>query len=150
MDLGPPGDDQDVQIISGESNYWQKWEEEVRFNSGRTHAREFTPWYLRETINETTEQLADPEHEGEGRLLIAEPGGEYVKEHCDDPLADKKDTKLNCHDAPLDLTIEADRQLRQPDIATDDTHSQAEVEDDSHLPTEAYPKTEIEKLWTVS
>ena len=61
------------------------------------------------------EQHTNPEHEGEGRLVIdTEPGGEYVEELCDDPLADKKDTKTDCHDAPLDLTtrIEADRQSR--------------------------------------
>ena len=69
-----------------------------------------------------------------------------MEEHCDDPLADKEDTKLNCHDDPLDLTIEADRQLRQPDIATDDAYSQAKVEDDSHLPTEAQLEAEIEKV----
>ena len=109
IDLGPPPADQDVQVIRGESNYWQEWEKEACFNSGQTHARELIPQHLSKTINETTGQLANPEHGSEGRLLIAEPGGEYVEEHCDDPLADKKDTKLNCHDAPLDLTIEADR-----------------------------------------
>ena len=35
MDLGPPEDSQDVRVISDESNYWQKFEEDVRFNSGR-------------------------------------------------------------------------------------------------------------------
>ena len=64
-----------------------------------------------------------------------------MEEHCNDPLADKKDINT-----PLDLTIEADRQLRQPDLATDDPNSQVEIEDDSHLPTEAYLKAEIEKV----
>ena len=121
MDLGPPEDSQDVQVISGESNYWQKFEEEVCFNSGQTYTWENTPRYPMETINEepmepeAIEQHADPEYKGEGRLIIAEPAGEYVEELCDDPLADKKDTKINCHDAPLDLTtrIEAGRQSRQ-------------------------------------
>ena len=69
-----------------------------------------------------------------------------MEEHCDDPLADKKDTNSCSHDAPLDLTVEADRQSRQPDIAMGDSHSQAEIEDDSHLPTEAYLEAEIEKV----
>ena len=54
MDLGPPDNDQDVQVISGESNYWQTWEEEVLFNSGRTHTRELTPQFPNETIDEMT------------------------------------------------------------------------------------------------
>ena len=68
MDLGPPEDSQDVQVISGESNYWQKFEEEVRFNSGRTHTWENTPRYPMETINEelmeaeAIKQHADPEY----------------------------------------------------------------------------------------
>ena len=124
-----------MQIISGESNYWQEWEKEVCFNNGRTHARDFIPRLPGETTNVTAGQFADPEHGSEGSLLIAEPVGEYVEEHCDDPLADKKDTNLSCHDAPLDFTVKADTQSRQPDIATDDSHSQAEIEDDSHLPT---------------
>ena len=64
-----------------------------------------------------------------------------MEEHCDDPLADKKDINT-----PLDLTIEADRQPGQPDVATDDPNSRAGSEDDSHLPTEAYLKAEIEKV----
>ena len=47
---------------------------------------------------------------------------------------------------PLDLTVEADRQLKQPDVATDDPNSQSEIEDDSHIPTEAYLNAEIEKV----
>ena len=132
MDLLTPEDDQDVQVISDKSDYWQRWEEEVRYNSGQTHARDITPRHLMETINEepgepeVIKQQTDLEYEDEGRLIIAEPGGEYIEEQCDDPLSDKKDTKINCHDAPLDLTtrIEAGRQSRQSVEATVDTHSQ--------------------------
>ena len=47
---------------------------------------------------------------------------------------------------PLDLTIKADRQPEQLDVATGDPNSQVEIEDDSHLPTEAYLKAAIEKV----
>ena len=132
MDPIPPPDDQDVQIIGGGSNYWQDWEDEVRFNSGRTHTRETVPRHPCGTDNDTAGQLVIPELDSANRLLIAEHCGEYVEEHCNDPLDDKKDINT-----PLDLTIEADRQLKQPYIATDDPNSQSEIEDDSHLPTKA-------------
>ena len=77
MDLLTPEDDQDVQVISDKSDYWQKWEEEVRYNSGWTHARDITLPHLMETINEepsepeVIEQQTDLEYEDEGRLIIA-------------------------------------------------------------------------------
>ena len=58
-----------------------------------------------------------------------------MEDNCDDPLAEIKDINT-----PLDLTINADRQPGQPDVATDDPNSRAGAEDDSHLPTEAYWK----------
>ena len=91
MDLIPPPDDQDVQIIGGESNYWQDWEDEVHFNSGRTHARETIPPHPGRTNDEIPGQLVVPKLESESRFLLTEHSGEYVEEHCDDPLADKKE-----------------------------------------------------------
>ena len=91
MDLIPPPDDLDVQIIGGESNYWQDWEDEVHFNSGRTHARETIPPHPGRTNDEIPGQLVVPKLESESRFLLTEHSGEYVEEHCDDPLADKKE-----------------------------------------------------------
>ena len=67
-----------------------------------------------ETINEepsepeVIEQQNDLEYEDEGRLIIAEPGREYIEEQCDNPLSDKKDAKTNCLEVPLDLTTRAE------------------------------------------
>ena len=144
-----------MQIISGESNYWQRSKEEVGFNSGRTPTWEHTPRYLMETICEepmdtnTTEQPDNPEYEGEGRLVIdTEAAGEYIEKFHDDPLADKKDIKTDGRDTPLDLTtrMEAGEQSRQSMEAMNNTSYQANVEDTSRLPTEAELEAEIEKV----
>ena len=95
------------------------------------------------------EQPGNPECEGEGQLIIdTEAAGEYIEELCDDPLADKKDTKTDSHDAPLDLTtrIEAGEQSRQSSEDMDKTSCQASVEDNSELPTEAELEAEIERV----
>ena len=64
-----------------------------------------------------------------------------MEDNCDDPLAEKKDINI-----PLDLTVEADRQPGQPDVTTNDPSSRVGSEDDSHFPTKAYLKAEIEKI----
>ena len=151
MDLEPPEDSQDIQVISVESDYWQRFEEEVHFNRGRTPTWEHTPRYLMETICEepmdtnTTVQPDSPEYEGEGRLVIdTEAAGEYIEEFHDN----QKGTKTDGRNTPLDLTtrMEAGEQSRQSIEDMDNTSCQASVEDNSELPTEAELEAEIERV----
>ena len=123
-------DNQDIRIISSESDYWKRFNKEVCFNSGWTPTWEHTPRYLMEINSEEpidtneTSQPSDPEYKGEGRLVIdTEAAGEYIEELHDDPLANQKDIKMDSHDTLLDLStrMEAGEQSRQSIEARDNS-----------------------------
>ena len=45
-------DEQDIEIIPGDSRYWEDWENEVQYNSGRSSITEVAPPLPSETSNQ--------------------------------------------------------------------------------------------------
>ena len=71
MNCTPEPDDQGVKIIPRGLTYWQNWEDEVCYNSGRSHARETSPQHPDGTNNQFPCQLSIPEQENDHRSHLS-------------------------------------------------------------------------------
>ena len=56
-------DEQDIEIIPGDTRYWENWESEVQYNSGRSNIREVSPQLPSEASNQSPSQVSIAEQE---------------------------------------------------------------------------------------
>ena len=91
--------EQGVEIISGESDYWSQFEEEVRLNSGRLDIH-MSPLTNPGAINtQPPGELSRADENNSCDSLLGRQGAEYIEEETKDPT-------FNAHgiDSPLDLS----------------------------------------------
>ena len=134
-------DDQGVKIIPGGLTYWQDLENEVQYNSGRSNAREISPQLPNEASNQLPGQLSIAEQENDCSSSSVEHNDKYAEDDCRNPLTENKEICV-----PLDLTVESREQSGPPDTSISTPEGQTGHKDKSHLPTEEYFKSEIEKI----
>ena len=103
-------DEQEIEIISGESSYWEQFEEEVRYNSKRNDIEISPPTISCEPNNQPPGELSCTEENNSCDSLLAGQGGEYIEEEFKNPV-------LSTHevDVPLDLSAGPELQPNNPD-----------------------------------
>ena len=69
-------DEQDIEIIPGDSRYWEDWENKVQYNSGRRSITEVAPQLPSETSNQPPNQLSNEEQEKNCCSPFVEHNGE--------------------------------------------------------------------------
>ena len=134
-------DEQDIEIISGDTRYWENWESEVQYNSGRSNIREVSPQLPSKTSNQPSNQISSAEQENNYGSPIVEHNNEYIEEDCKNPLTEEKGMCV-----PLDLTVKSGEQPAPSDASTNTSEGQTGHKDESHLVTDEYLKSEIEKI----
>ena len=90
MNYTMESDDQDIKIIPGDTRYWEDWESEVQYNSGRSDAREISPQLPNEASNQLPGQLSIVEQENDCISSSVKHNDEYVKDDCRNPLTENK------------------------------------------------------------
>ena len=133
-------DEQDIEIIPGDSRYWEDWENEVQYNSGRSSITEVAPQLPSETSNQPPNQFSSTEHNNNCGSIIARQNDEYIEEDCKNPLVEANETGVS-----LDLRVGPGEQSIQPDGPTNALVGQTRHTDDSYLVSEDYLK-EVKKI----
>ena len=107
-------DEQEIEIISGDSRYWEQFEEEVRYNSGRSDIKISPPTIPCETRDQPPGEYSCTEENNSCDSPSAGQGGEYIEEELKDPTLVAHETGV-----PLDLSACPEPQPSNPDCPGD-------------------------------
>ena len=133
-------DEQEIEIISGDSRYWEQFEEEVQYNSRRNNITASPP-----TIPSETSDQPPGEYSGTGENnSCGSPSvghsGEYIEEEFKNPMLEAHETGV-----PLDLSVGPEAQSSHPDCPGDSTAGCAGHTNKQYLVSEDYLK-EVERI----